>query len=131
VGKNEPTETAPARSWKRWAVWPILCGMFVVTGFLVLPLFVKPRVVVSRSACIANLKLIDGAKATWALEHHKQPGDEPAEADIFGPDQYIRVKPECPQGGTYTVGAIGENPRCTVPEHNRQFEENLARVIGR
>jgi hypothetical protein len=30
---------------------------------------------------------------------------------------YLRRWPVCPAGGTYTIGAIGEPPTCSVPDH--------------
>jgi len=37
-----------------------------------------------RNACIANLKQIEGAKSTWALEFAKGTNDVPVAADLFG-----------------------------------------------
>ncbi len=70
-----------------------------------------------RSLCVAHLKQIEGAKATWALEHRKQPTDVPTDSDLFGTNRYIFVKPKCPAGGNYTLGAVSENPRCSIPSH--------------
>lgn len=61
--------------------------------------------------------MIDGAKGSWALEHHKLTSDIPSDADLFGEVSYIREKPVCPGGGVYTIGSIGEKPRCSVPGH--------------
>lgn len=70
-----------------------------------------------RNACIANLKQIDGAKATWALECNKQPTDTPLSSDLFGETGYIRVRQFCPAGGAYTIGAVEEKPTCSIPDH--------------
>jgi hypothetical protein len=67
--------------------------------------------------CIANLKQVEGAMLTWAMENHKSTNEIPPEADLFGPQVYLSVKPTCPDGGTYTVGPVGERPRCSVPWH--------------
>lgn len=61
--------------------------------------------------------MIDGAKNAWALENHKTTNDVPTDADLFGDASYIRAKPACPLGGTYTLGATGEKPRCSIPGH--------------
>jgi hypothetical protein len=68
-------------------------------------------------ACVCKLKQLDGAKGTWALEHGKRADDIPTWSDLVGETKYIRTKPVCPHGGTYTLGAVGESPRCTVPDH--------------
>ncbi len=73
-----------------------------------------------RSACIANLFQIQGAKDTWALENKKLPTDTPAEADLFGKDKYIVGKLICREGGRYTLGAVGESPTCSIPGHTYQ-----------
>ena len=78
--------------------------------------FVRSREVVSRNACVANLKQLEGAKATWALEFHKTGSDTPTDSDIFGPDNYIRIKSACPQGGIYRLGAVNEKPTCSIDE---------------
>ena len=69
------------------------------------------------NACINNLKQLEGAKAVWALEHGKQTNDIPTWSDIIGETNYISKKPDCPLGGTYTLGAVGKPARCTVSGH--------------
>jgi len=68
--------------------------------------------------CIANLKQLEGAKNSWAVENGKTTNDIPKESELCGPNGYIRQKPQCPQGGTYVIGRVGEAPRCTIPEHS-------------
>jgi DNA repair exonuclease SbcCD ATPase subunit len=71
------------------------------------------------NACINNLRIIDSAKAQWALENHKQNTDTPTMDDLRpyigrGPNG---VLPTCPDGGAYTLGAVGEKPTCSTPTH--------------
>ena len=68
-------------------------------------------------ACIYNLKAINGAKAAWALENQKDTNAIPTDNDLFGSTSYIREKPACPKGGTYTLGTIATKPRCSIPGH--------------
>jgi hypothetical protein len=79
--------------------------------------FYYARQPAARMPCVGELRIIDGAKAAWALENHKTTNDIPTDTDLFGPTQYVRVKPTCPKGGTYTIGAVGEKPRCSIPGH--------------
>lgn len=65
-------------------------------------------------ACLNNLRQIDGAKAQWALEFKKQWHELPNDSDLIGADKYIRVMPYCPVNGTYTFGAVGESPSCSI-----------------
>ena len=65
---------------------------------------------------MANLKMLEGAKATWALEHAKGTNDIPIWSDVVGETNYIRSL-TCPEGGTYTLGALGQPPRCSIRGH--------------
>ena len=97
----------------------IVVAIIGLLAAIAIPNFVKARAASQVNACIANLKQIDGAVATWALET-KQPTTETAEdADIFGSDKYIRVKPECPSGGTYTFQALDQDVQivCSETDH--------------
>ena len=72
-----------------------------------------------RNACINNLRQIDAAKNQFALEKGKKSGDPVTEADI---KPYIKLDangnlPKCPAGGKYTIGNIGENTTCSIPDH--------------
>jgi len=75
------------------------------------------RRMLATESCQSMLHRIQGAKDTWALEHRRSDTDTPTDADLFGPSGYIREKPSCPLGGTYTLGVVREHPRCSIPEH--------------
>jgi hypothetical protein len=74
-----------------------------------------------RNACIANLWQIEGAKNTWMLEYRKTTNDIPTDSDLFGTNRYIKTKPNCGLGGTYTLGPAGERPKCSIADHNVWF----------
>lgn len=69
-----------------------------------------------RTACIANLRLIYAAKQAWALDKNKTDSDVPTEQDLL-PYLKAGVFPVCPAGGTYTIGAVGVSPTCSIPGH--------------
>ena len=69
------------------------------------------------NACIANLKQIDGGKATWALENKKTGSDVPTGEELFGEQAYIRDKPVCPAGGAYLLRSVDSKPSCTFADH--------------
>ena len=81
---------------------------------IAIPNFVKARTVSRRNVCIANLKQIGNAKAAWALEQKKHNSDTPDDTDLFGTTLYIREKPPCPAGGTYTLAQVDVKPTCTL-----------------
>jgi len=87
-----------------------LIGMLVA---IALPNFLKSRRFSQRNACIASMRQIDGAKATWAMENKKASGDTPAATELYGADKYIRDEPKCPAGGDYTIDAIANKPSCS------------------
>ena len=90
----------------------IVVAIIGLLAAIAIPNFVKARTASQRSACIANMKQIFGAKSTWALENKKNNTDTPADADLFGADKYITKKPECPAGGNYTVGQVDQPTTC-------------------
>ena len=89
----------------------LLCLVLIVA--IIIPNFVKARTHTSHSACVANLKQIDGAKATWAKEHDKELTDSPLDSDVFGRTKYIPEKSSCEFGGVYILGKVGEPTRCS------------------
>jgi competence protein ComGC len=81
---------------------------------VVVPNIVKARTTSSHNACINNLRQIDGAKEQWALENKKTSNDTPQDSDLFGTDKYVKFKPSCPAGGTYSLNSMGQKPACSI-----------------
>src|SRR4249919_3785388 len=81
----------------------IVVAIIGLLAAIAIPNFVKARTASQKNACIANLKQIDGAKATWALEQKKTNTDSPGATDLYGASNYIRDQPTCPGGGSYTL----------------------------
>ncbi len=91
----------------------IVVAIIGLLAAIAIPNFVKARTASQANACIANMKQIDGAKATWALEAKKNNTDTPTTADLFGATAYIRVAPVCPSGTTaYTLAAVDTPQAC-------------------
>jgi prepilin-type N-terminal cleavage/methylation domain-containing protein len=95
----------------------IVVAIIGLLAAVAIPNFVKARMASQKAACVMNLRAIEGAKATWALEAKKNNQDVPTDADLFGPDKYIRDKPSCPANGTYTLADVGSKPSCSVADH--------------
>ena len=77
--------------------------------------------------CHELLVLTDLAKLDWANNESKTTNDTPTWDDLRGylPDwatnklvRWTNGIPVCPDGGTYTVGRIGEPPRCSIGGYN-------------
>jgi prepilin-type N-terminal cleavage/methylation domain-containing protein len=92
----------------------IVVAIIGLLAAIAIPNFVKARTLSQKNACIANLKQVDGAKATWALEMKHATTDTPGDTDLFGVTLYIKDKPECPGGGTYDLQDVGTKVTCTL-----------------
>src|SRR5690349_5032475 len=74
--------------------------------------YFRPRRSVSwSSACVNNLRQIDGAKQQWAIEFKKSPSKTPTTNELL---MYIKTWPECPQGGRYTINDVSNFPTCSI-----------------
>jgi prepilin-type N-terminal cleavage/methylation domain-containing protein len=92
----------------------IVVAIIGLLAAIAVPNFVKARTASQKNACIANLKQMDGAKASWALEQKKSSSDTPVDTDLFGATSYIRDKPACPGGGSYTLDNVANKPTCSI-----------------
>ena len=100
----------------------IVVAIIGLLAAIAIPNFIKARESSQKSACIANMKQIEGAKATWALENKKVNGDTPVATDLFGATAYIRVAPVCTSAfADYVLTAVGVLTVCpnlaAVPSH--------------
>ncbi len=93
----------------------IVVAIIGLLAAVAIPNFMRAREKAQTNACIANLKQIDGAKTLYALDNNLSTGGTVAMTDLV--TDYIKATPSCPAGGTYTIGAIGTTPLCTVAGH--------------
>ncbi|MGH8248948.1 MAG: competence type IV pilus major pilin ComGC [Gammaproteobacteria bacterium] len=91
----------------------IVVSLIGLLTAIAIPQFAKARMYSQRNACIANLKQIEGAKATWAMEQKKTSTDTPALSDLWGASNYIRDQPYCPSGGTYNPEQVQTKASCS------------------
>ena len=80
---------------------------------IAVPNFVRAREQSRAKSCQANLKQIDSAKQQWAMDKKKVGTDTAVDNDLFGAAAYIKVKPECPASGTYTIANNDTAPTCS------------------
>src|SRR5436190_10221977 len=92
----------------------IVVAIIGLLAAIAIPNFVKARTASQKNACIANLKQMEGAKASWALEQKKNNTDTVGDTDLFGTDKFIRDKPSCPGGGGYTLGQVDARVTCNL-----------------
>ena len=114
---ENPPEPPKKKSRKR--LWFYLGFAVPVIGLLAaiaIPNFVKARTTACKSACVNNLRQIDGAKESWALENKKEAGAGVTTEDERQINRYIKgeERPKCPAGGNYIYGNVDETPRCSL-----------------
>ena len=104
---------------KRLVVWTLAgLGICLVA---ILPAFIRATSTKARNPCVNSLRVIAGAKEQWATENHKTTNDSPSWDDLRPYFRFNR-RPNCPEGGVYILGRVGESPRCsrggthTLPE---------------
>jgi hypothetical protein len=93
-----------------------LLATCLIVGFIiviVIPNFIRARYETATNACINNLRQIESAKEQWKTENSKNDGDVATEADIK-PYLINGSLPKCPAGGAYTIGLVGEDPKCSI-----------------
>jgi hypothetical protein len=88
----------------------LLIGFVVM---IVVPAFVAGTRFRQANPCINNLRQIESAKDQWKLENNKKDGDAVTEADLK-PYFKDEIFPKCPAGGTYIIGRVGEDPKCSI-----------------
>ena len=68
------------------------------------------------TACINNLRQIDGAKQQWALDHQKAVSALMTQTDLL-PYFKGNAMPACPAGGVYSLNPVSVPPICNIPGH--------------
>ena len=88
----------------------IVVAIIAILAAVAIPNFVKYRKNSQATACISNLKQIQGA-----VEQAKMAGvGTPGWTDIVGSTLYIKVTPSCPAGGSYSLPqADTDVPTCS------------------
>jgi prepilin-type N-terminal cleavage/methylation domain-containing protein len=94
----------------------IVVAIIGLLAAIAIPNFVKARTTAQKNACINNLRQIDGAIQTFALENKKGATDPVTEADVV---PYLKngASVSCPAGGTsfsdsYAVTDCQTAPTC-------------------
>jgi prepilin-type N-terminal cleavage/methylation domain-containing protein len=98
----------------------IVVAIIGLLASIAIPNLVRARATSQQNACMNNLRQIDGAAQTWALENRKLSGDPYTLSAIM---PYIKLDntgnlPACPGGGNYVPGtAVSNQPTCTITTH--------------
>jgi prepilin-type N-terminal cleavage/methylation domain-containing protein len=92
----------------------IVVAIIGLLAAIAIPNFVRARTQSQKNACINNLRQIDGATQTWALEQKQAPDATVHYTDI---SPYLKNAVMCPSGGTafsdsYDVTQVTNAPTC-------------------
>jgi prepilin-type N-terminal cleavage/methylation domain-containing protein len=92
----------------------IVVAIIGLLAAIAIPNYVRARANSQQSACINNLRQIDGAINEWALETGKSNGT--SVGGVATVSAYIKLNasgsvPACPAGGTYSTADVGSTPQ--------------------
>ncbi len=92
----------------------IVVAIIGLLASIAVPHYGRARRQAHMAVCIQNLKQLDGAITSWALENRKDSGQPVQYRDISG---YLKGTLVCPSGGTtfddsYQITAVDEPPTC-------------------
>lgn len=89
----------------------IVVAIIALLAVIAIPNFIKARNSARVKACMANLRVMNGAKAQWAFDARAANTVVPTSTDI-GP--YMRDgMPACPANGTYRIRRLSRPPNCS------------------
>jgi hypothetical protein len=116
----------PPRLTRRRLLIGVIVVVIMAAMLPVITSFQKSRALAQRNSCVANMRQIDGATISFALEQKLYRGDAVPAQEVA---QFLRrgVIPTCPAGGTYTLPVVMQSPICSV--HGPLFSE--AEVLSR
>ena len=105
----------------------IVVAIIGLLASIAIPNFVKARTSARMSACISNLRQIDGAIQQWALETKQSETATVTAAEILS---YLRNSVTCPAGGrtfadSYSVTTAQARPTCLKEPATHKLEETL------
>ena len=108
----------------------IVVAIIGLLATIAIPNFVRARLKAQQSACINNLRQIDGAKQTWALENKASQATVPAIANI---QPYLGrgtagTAPTCPADSSssfatsYSLNDLQTAPTCLINPTDHHLE---------
>src|SRR5580698_9697933 len=103
----------------------IVVAIIGLLAAIAIPNFVRARTTSQQNACMNNLRQIDGAKQTWALEHYVTQTVTPQNSDL---QPYLGINtgmlPFCPAdsneqyGSSYSQNNLNTAPTCLINSSN-------------
>jgi len=105
----------------------IVVAIIGLLAAIAIPNFARARTTSQQNSCINNLRQIDGAKQTWALEHYIPSTNTPLASDVqpyLGRAGSYGTLPFCPSDSaatfdtSYSLNTLQVPPSCLInPNH--------------
>ena len=91
----------------------IVVAIIGLLAAIALPSFMKARTTSQQNSCKENLRQIEGAKESWAMQMNHNQGDTIVTSEVV---TYLKDGkfPSCPGGGTYTIQVVGTQATCSL-----------------
>jgi hypothetical protein len=83
----------------------------------------KPTDTAKAAACAASMWKLDQTKLNWAQQNGKD-SNTVVTIDDITPLLFKGRAPVCPDGGTYTLGKVGDQTQCSIPAHNEYYKQH-------
>ena len=93
---------------------------------IAVPNFIYAREQSRRKACIGNLRKIEWAKDAYLMDNNLDNNTAITATNIYPASGlgYIKVAPNCPSGGSYTIGDGKTDPSCTFSTNGHLVNGN-------
>ncbi len=105
----------------------IVVAIIALLAAIAIPNFVKARSASQKSACIANLKQVNGAKATWALEQKNGTKEsQRRQPRRYGP---LRSKPIHPGATHLSRRRHLHHRHCRQPAHLQSGQHRRSHAL--
>lgn len=99
----------------------LMLGILAVMLAVAYPTYIRSRELNYALECQGNLKELSNSKVRWALENKiESTTATPTWDDVTGPKRFMKVKPVCPSGGTYTIGSKDQPPTCSIGHNDKK-----------
>jgi hypothetical protein len=105
----------------------VAAGLILLAAIVLLPSVIKARSTRSSHPCNNNLRMIQGAKEFWAYTNGISRLDAIVTFDDILPYMKGHHAPVCnwTHTNSYTVGTLGEEPRCSLHGGVSDFRKPL------
>jgi prepilin-type N-terminal cleavage/methylation domain-containing protein len=103
----------------------IMIVVFIIglLAAMAIPNLARNREIAQLQTIVNNIRVIENAKETWALENRKGTGDTPSNTDI-APYLNRSAMPTPVVGETYNINAVGTPATATTPVKLGTYQPN-------